>query len=87
MVPFYSGFSEDRFIQGSILFRVLWRQVYTGFHFIQGSLETGLYRVPFYSGFSGDRFHCIIFYCFIKQMNQFQLHSNVVIITENSPKR
>ena len=52
---FFPAFNV-RFIQGSILFRVLWRQVYTWFHFIQGSLKTGLYRVPFYSGFSGDRF-------------------------------
>jgi hypothetical protein len=34
----YSGFSLDRFIQGSVLFRVLFRQVYTGFWFIQGSV-------------------------------------------------
>jgi hypothetical protein len=49
MILFYSGFSLDRFIQNSDLFRVQLiqdselfrvqlRQVYTGFWFIQGSV-------------------------------------------------
>jgi hypothetical protein len=33
-----SGFSLDRFIQDSSLFRVQFRQVYTGYQFIQGSV-------------------------------------------------
>jgi hypothetical protein len=67
---FYSGFGSDRFIQDSVLFRVWLRQVYTGFCFIQssvqtglyricfiqGSVKTGLYRILFYSGFGSDRF-------------------------------
>jgi hypothetical protein len=60
---FYSGFGSDRirFIQGSVqtgsvLFRVWFRQVYTGFCFIQGLVQTGLYRVLFYSGLDSDRF-------------------------------
>ena len=36
--PFYSGFGLDRFIQDSVLFRVQFRQIYTGLHFIQGSV-------------------------------------------------
>jgi hypothetical protein len=44
------------FIQDSVLFRVRFRQVYTGFCFIQGSVQTGLYRILFYSGFGSDRF-------------------------------
>ena len=54
--PFYSGFGSDRFIQDSVLFRVQFRQVYTGFCFIQSSVHTGLYRILFYSGFGSDRF-------------------------------
>jgi hypothetical protein len=56
MILFYSGFGSDRFIQDSVLFRVRFRQVYTGFCFIQGSVQTGLYRILFYSGFGSDRF-------------------------------
>jgi hypothetical protein len=53
---FYSGFGSDRFIQDSVLFRVWFRQVYTEFCFIQGSIQTGLYRILFYSRFGSDRF-------------------------------
>ena len=35
----YPEFSLDRFIQDSGLFRVQFRQVYTGFWFIQGSVR------------------------------------------------
>jgi hypothetical protein len=66
MILFYSGFGSDRFIQDSGLFRVWFRQVYTGLfysgfgsdriRFIQGSVQTGsvLFRVWFrqvYTGF------------------------------------
>ena len=67
---FSSGFGSDRFIQDSVFFRVRFRQVYTGFcfiqgsvqtglyriRFIQGSVQTGLYRILFSSGFGSDRF-------------------------------
>ena len=69
-ILFYSGFSLDRFIQDSVLFmvwfrqviqdsvlfRVQFRQVYKGFCFIQGLVQTGLYRILLHSGFSLDRF-------------------------------
>ena len=41
-ILFYSGFGSDRFIQDSVLLRVRFRRVYTGF--------------MFYSGFGSDRF-------------------------------
>ena len=44
-----------QFIQDSSFFRVLFRQDYTGFQFIQGSVQTGLYRIPVFSGFCLDR--------------------------------
>jgi len=34
----YSGFCLDRFVQDSGLFRVQFRQVFTGFWFIEGSV-------------------------------------------------
>jgi len=37
-IPVYSGFGLDRFIQDTGIFRVWFRQVYTGFRFIQGSV-------------------------------------------------
>jgi 3-methyladenine DNA glycosylase Tag len=43
----YSGFGLDRFIQDSGLFRVQFRQVYSGFSFD---------RILGYSGLSLDRF-------------------------------
>jgi hypothetical protein len=75
-IVFYSEFGSDRFIQdcvlfrvrfrqvytGSVLFRVRFRQVYTGFCFIQGLVETGLYRILFYSEFGSDRFIQDLFY-------------------------
>jgi len=55
-------FGLDRFIQDFCVFSVQFRQVYTGFLFIQCSVETGLYRISVYSVFGVDRFHCIIFF-------------------------
>jgi branched-subunit amino acid transport protein AzlD len=44
------------FIQDSGLFSVWFRQVYTGFWFIQCLVQTGLYRILVYSVFGSDKF-------------------------------
>jgi hypothetical protein len=41
----YSRFGLDRFIQDSGLFRVWFRQIYTGFWFIQGLVYTGFWFI------------------------------------------
>ena len=49
-------FDSGRFIQDSSLFSVWFRQVYTGFQFIQCLIQAGLYRIPVYSVFDSGRF-------------------------------
>jgi hypothetical protein len=55
-------FGSERFIQDSVLFRVQFRQVYTGFCFIQGLVQTGLYRICFIQGWVQTGLYRILFY-------------------------